>query len=307
MVVKRYLEPLVEPYFHPDSYGYRPGKSALDAVGAARQRCWRYDWVLDLDIQGFFDSIDTALLMRAVRKHTTCPWVLLYIERWLKAPVQMADGSLIVRDRGTPQGGVISPCLANLFLHYAFDMWMRRSHPDIPFERYADDAICHCRSEKQAKELRESIRDRFVDCGLTLHPEKTKVVYCKDEDRRGDHYRKDGHWYLGASPSKKSVQRLKQKVGAILVPGNQAPWPEVRDQLNSLLRGWSSYFSYGTRLMAYRAADNYVYHSVRRFLRRRHKVQSQGTRRFSDEAVYEEYGVLRLRRVHLGPMPTAAR
>ena len=114
MVVKRYLEPLVEPYFHPDSYGYRPGKSALDAVGVARQRCWRYDWILDLDIQGFFDSIDTELLMRAVRKHTTCPWVLLYIERWLKAPVQLADGSLIIRERGTPQGGVISPLLANI-------------------------------------------------------------------------------------------------------------------------------------------------------------------------------------------------
>jgi group II intron reverse transcriptase/maturase len=139
MVVKRVLEPLVEPRFHPDSYGYRPDKSALDAVGMARRRCWRHAWVLDLDIKAFFDSIDTNLLMRAVRNHTDCPWALMYIERWLKAPVRMADGSLATRERGTPQGGVISPLLANLFLHYAFDMWMRRNHPGIPFERYADD------------------------------------------------------------------------------------------------------------------------------------------------------------------------
>ena len=187
MVVKRHLEPMVEPQFHRDSYGYRPGKSALDAVGVARQRCWRYDWVLDLDIKAFFDSIDTELLMRAVRKHTDCPWVLLYIDRWLKAPVQMADGSLIGRERGTPQGGVISPLLANLFLHYAFDMWMRRNFPDIPFERYADDAICHCRTEGQAMALRAALDARFADCGLTLHPDKTKIVYCRDESRRDMH------------------------------------------------------------------------------------------------------------------------
>ena len=133
MVVKRALEPLVEPHFHDDSYGNRPGKSALDAVGVARQRCWRHDWVLDLDIQSFFEEIDRDLLMRAVRKHTDCPWVLLYLDRWLRAPVQMPDGSLISRERGTPQGGVVSPLLANLFLHYSFDKWMRRNHPNIPF------------------------------------------------------------------------------------------------------------------------------------------------------------------------------
>jgi group II intron reverse transcriptase/maturase len=152
MVVKHHLEPMAEPKFHLDSYGYRPGKSALDAIGVARQRCWRYDWVLDLDIKAFFDSIEPELLMRAVRKHTDCPWVLLYINRWLKAPVQMPDGSLVGREKGTPQGGVISPLFANLFLHYAFDMWMRRNFPDIPFERYADDAICHCR--RRAKRWR---------------------------------------------------------------------------------------------------------------------------------------------------------
>jgi group II intron reverse transcriptase/maturase len=187
MVVKRHLEPLVEPRFHPDSYGYRPGKSALDAVDKARQRCWRRDWILDLDIKAFFDSIETDLLMRAVRKHTDCPWVLLYIDRWLKVPMQMPDGSLVGREKGTPQGGVISPLLANLFLHYAFDAWMARNFPDIPFERYADDVICHCRTQAQATALRTALEERFADCGLTLHPEKTKIVYCKDQSRRDNH------------------------------------------------------------------------------------------------------------------------
>lgn len=187
MVVKRHLEPLVEPRFHPDSYGYRPGKSALDAVDKARQRCWRRDWILDLDIKAFFDSIETDLLMRAVRKPTDCPWALLYIDRWLKAPMQMPDGSLVGREKGTPQGGVISPLLANLFLHYAFDAWMARNFPDIPFERYADDVICHCRTQAQATALRTALEERFADCGLTLHPEKTKIVYCKDQSRRDNH------------------------------------------------------------------------------------------------------------------------
>ena len=145
-VVQRYLEPILEPVFHADSYGYRPGRSAHDALAAARQRCWRYDWVIDLDIRGFFDEIDRELLMKAVRHHTDCPWVLLYIERWLQAPVRMPDGVLMNREKGTPQGSVISPILANLFLHYAFDMWMQRMFPLCPFERYADDAIIHCNS-----------------------------------------------------------------------------------------------------------------------------------------------------------------
>src|SRR5512134_969220 len=134
-VIRRRLEPLVEPLFHADSYGYRPGRSAIDAIRTARQRCWRYDWVLDLDIKGFFDSIDWTLLLKAVRKHTDCPWVLLYLERWLKAPAMLEDGTLVPRERGTPQGGVISPLLANLFLHYAFDVWLGRAFPGMPFER----------------------------------------------------------------------------------------------------------------------------------------------------------------------------
>jgi len=151
MVVKLYLEPVVDPCFHPDSYGYRPGKSAIEAVGQTWRRCWRYDWVLDLDIRGFFDNIDHSLMMRAVRKHTQCKWILLYIERWLKAPATQADRTLVDRDVGTPQGGVVSPLLANIFLHHALDAWMAEKYPNIPFERYADDMVFHCKSEAQAR------------------------------------------------------------------------------------------------------------------------------------------------------------
>jgi RNA-directed DNA polymerase len=186
-VARRYLEPHLEPVFHTDSYGYRPGRSAIDAVRTARQRCWRYDWVLDIDVKGYFDSIDWELLLKAVRHHTDCPWAMLYIERWLKAPVQMEDGGVVPRTAGTPQGGVISPLLANLFLHYAFDMWMARTYPHVPFERYADDIICHCKSAKEAQALWSALADRFAVCKLVLHPQKTKIVYCKDANRPGDY------------------------------------------------------------------------------------------------------------------------
>jgi group II intron reverse transcriptase/maturase len=188
-VVRRKLEPDLEPVFHTDSYGYRPCRSAIDAVRQARQRCWHYDWVLDIDLKGYFDSIDWALLLKAARHHTDCPWVLLYIERWLKVPVQMEDGAIVSRKSGTPQGGVISPLLANLFLHYAFDMWMSRTHPEIPFERYADDIVCHCKSAEKAEVLRRALQDRLTACKLVLHPEKTKIVYCKDVHRQGDYAR----------------------------------------------------------------------------------------------------------------------
>ena len=186
-VVRRYLEPLLEPRFHRDSYGYRPDRSAIDAIGQARRRCWRYDWVLDVDIKGFFDSIDHGLLLKALRHHTDCRWVLLYIERWLKAPVMHPDGRLEARERGTPQGGVISPLLANLFLHYVFDLWQERTHSSVPFERYADDIVLHCRSEAQVHEMLEALSRRFTACGLSLHAEKTKIVYCKDTNRHGTH------------------------------------------------------------------------------------------------------------------------
>jgi len=187
MVVKMKLEPNLETHFHPDSYGYRTHKSALDAVGVARQRCWQNDWVISLDIKGFFDHINHSLLLRALRKHTQENWVLLYIERWLKAPVAFKDGTMVHPEEGTPQGGVISPLLANLFLHYTFDLWMQRTKPGVPFERYADDIVCHCRSEVEVMALKTELNHRFEQCKLTLHPTKTKIIYCKDEDRIKDY------------------------------------------------------------------------------------------------------------------------
>lgn len=187
MVAKIYFEPLVEPHFHEDSYGYRPGKSALQAVAVTRKRCWRYNWLLEFDIKGLFDNIEHDLLMKAVKHHTRNKWILLYIERWLKAPFQQNDGTQLERTKGTPQGGVISPVLANLFLHYVFDKWMERNYPQHPFCRYADDGITHCRTEAEAKLLLKSLDVRFKECGLELHPEKTKIVYCKDDDRRGEY------------------------------------------------------------------------------------------------------------------------
>ncbi|MEX2552027.1 MAG: group II intron reverse transcriptase/maturase, partial [Actinomycetota bacterium] len=182
----RLLEERLEPIFHPDSYGYRPGRSAHDALAVARQRCWKKDWVIDLDLRAFFDSVDHDLLLKAVAHHTDERWVLLYIDRWLKAPMQMPDGTLVARQRGTPQGSPISPVLANLFMHYAFDVWMVRNHQDCPFERYADDVIVHCDSKEQAETLLAAIAVRLESVGLELHPGKTKVVFCKDANRSGE-------------------------------------------------------------------------------------------------------------------------
>lgn len=188
-VVKMVLEPEVEKVFHPDSYGYRPGRSALDAVAVARRRCWEFDWVIDLDIRAFFDSMPHDLVERAVAHHTDVAWVRLYVGRWLRAAVVRPDGTREERTKGTPQGSPLSPSLANLFLHHAFDRWMQREYPRIRFERYADDAVVHCRSEREARVVLEGIRSRLDDCGLEVHPTKTKIVYCKDDDRRGKYER----------------------------------------------------------------------------------------------------------------------
>jgi RNA-directed DNA polymerase len=184
-VVAKTLEPRCEAIFHPDSYGYRPGRSQHDALAMCRQRCWTKDWVIDLDIQKFFDSVDHDLMVRAVAANTDQAWVLLYVKRWLVAPLQLPDGTLVERDRGTPQGSAISPVLANLFMHYAFDMWLTRKFPTVQFERYADDAVVHCATERQAREVLAALSERMVEVGLRLHPDKTKIVYCKDEYRSG--------------------------------------------------------------------------------------------------------------------------
>ena len=217
MVVKMYLEPLIEPHFHNDSYGYRPNKSGLDAVEVARRMCWKYDWILDIDIKGFFDNIDHELMMRAVKRHTQEPWILIYVQRWLEAPAEAKDGSLVKRTKGTPQGGVISPLLANLYLHYAFDEWMKRYYSGNPFERYADDIVVHCRTEEEAVKLKEDIRKRLEECKLELHPEKTKIVYCKDSNRRGN-YQNEKFDFLGYTFRPRSSRNRQGKLFVNFTP-----------------------------------------------------------------------------------------
>jgi group II intron reverse transcriptase/maturase len=179
------LEPSVEPIFHEDSYGYRRGRAPVDAVAVCRERCFRRDWVVDLDIRAFFDSVPWELMLRAVARHSDQKWVVMYVERWLKAPMQRPDGTLVQRVKGTPQGSPISPVLANLFLHYGLDAWMDREFPAVPFERFADDAVIHCVSDRQARFVRDAVARRLVEVGLELHPDKTRIVYCKDSRRRG--------------------------------------------------------------------------------------------------------------------------
>ncbi len=193
------LEEKLEPIFHQDSYGYRPGRSAHDALAVTRKRCWKQNWVLDLDVRAFFDSVPHDLLLKAVAHHTDERWVLLYIERWLKAPMSMPDGTTVAREKGTPQGSPISPLLANLFMHYAFDRWMVREYPGCPWERYADDAVIHCDTEAQARSLWADLAERLASLGLELHPVKTKVVYCKDGHRRGESERNHSPGYAAAS------------------------------------------------------------------------------------------------------------
>jgi RNA-directed DNA polymerase len=234
MVVRRHLEPILEPVFHNDSYGYRPGRSAHHALSVTRQRCWKYDWVLDLDVKGFFDAIDWNLLMRAVRRHTDCKWVLMYVERWLQAPVRMPDGTLASREKGTPQGAVVSPILANLFLHYTFDRWMQEHYPELPFERYADDIVCHCRSEAQARALREALEARFEACKLELHPQKTKIVYCKDANRRGK-YPNQQFDFLGYTFRPRSA---KNRNGELFVSFAPAVSDKAAKSLRQRIRRW---------------------------------------------------------------------
>ena len=262
MVVKKVLEPRLETLFHPSSYGYRPGKDAKQAVAQARQHCWRYDWVVDMDIRAFFDTIDHDLMMRAVEKHVPEKWIRLYIERWLKCDVELEDGTRKSSICGTPQGGVISPLLANLYLHYAFDAWMQRHHPSIPFERYADDVVCHCRSKEEAASLLEALRERLADCHLELHPDKTRVVYCKDHKRRGVypitrfdflgfsfHARtvqdRHGNLFTGFGPgvSRKALKRMNQVIRSLNIDRSiQSNLPELAARLNPIVRGWIEYY-----------------------------------------------------------------
>ncbi|WP_424513421.1 group II intron reverse transcriptase/maturase [Psychrobacillus psychrotolerans] len=261
MTVKLYFEPSVEPFFHEDSYGYRPKKSAIQALEITRKRCWKYNWVLEFDIKGLFDNIDHDLLMRAVEKHTKVEWIKLYIKRWLKAPFQTNKG-IKERTSGTPQGGVISPVLANLFLHYTFDKWMEINHPNNPFARYADDAVIHCKTEEEAKKLLESLNKRMNICKLELHPTKTKIIYCKDADRKEEHENisfdflgytfrprlsknRWGKHFVNFTPaiSNKSKKSIRQKVRSWKL--QLKAYKELFDlsmMFNSAIQGWINYY-----------------------------------------------------------------
>jgi group II intron reverse transcriptase/maturase len=262
MVVKQLIEPDLEPIFLTDSYGYRPEKSALDAVGVTRERCWRYDWVLEFDIKGLFDNLPHDLLMKAVRRHVKCEWAVLYIERWLTAPMER-DGELIARNRGTPQGGVISPMLSNLFLHYAFDLWMKRAHPDLPWCRYADDGLVHCRSRREAEAVMAKLQARLAECGLEMHPTKTKIVYCKDGRRKGTHpnvsfdflgycFRprraksaRSTDVFCGFNPavSAAALKSMREKIRDLNIRRRtHVTMAEIARKINPILRGWIEYY-----------------------------------------------------------------
>jgi len=261
-VVKSVLEPILEFLFHRNSYGYRPGKSALDAIAMVRRRSWENDWVVEYDIRGLFDNIDHELLLRALRKHCQTPWILLYIERWLKAPMEGEDGKLLERAKGTPQGGVVSPLLANLFLHYALDVWLARNMRSVRFVRYADDGVIHCKSERQAKLVMRRVQDRLRECRLEMHPEKSRIVYCKDINRQefypviqftflGYCFRprkamdKYGRVYVNFAPavSREALKAMRQTVrGWHIQLKCDKSLQDLSSMFNPVLRGWMNYY-----------------------------------------------------------------
>jgi RNA-directed DNA polymerase len=258
------LEPNVEPMFHEDSYAYRPGRAPVDAVAVCRERCFRKDWAVDLDIRAFFDSVPWELMLRAVARHSDQKWVVMYVERWLKAPMQKSDGTLIQRVKGTPQGSPISPVLANLFLHYGLDAWMVREFPTVPFERFADDAVIHCVSERQARLVRAAVARRLAEVGLELHPDKTRIVYCKDSRRHGSYEqvsftfcgytfrprraydKRTGEVFTGFLPavSPGKLTAMSRRVSAWRIHRRvNLTLNDLAVGINQVLRGWLAYFT----------------------------------------------------------------
>lgn len=290
MVVRNRLEPKVEPIFYKDSYGYRPNKSALDAIEQARKNCFIMPWVIEYDIVGLFDNINHDKLLSAVRKHTSDKWVLLYIERFLKAAIQMPDGNEVERKAGTPQGGVISPVLANIFMHYAFDRWMSIKFSTNHWERYADDGIIHCVTEKQALYIMDMLKKRMIECGLEIHPEKSKIVYCRSGNNQilyennsfdflGYTFRsrfvksKQGKYFLGFTPavSKASSKLFRAKIKETIEKINTTDIILLSKELNPIIRGWINYFIKFNPREAFRTGINYVNLRLAKWLKRTHK------------------------------------
>jgi group II intron reverse transcriptase/maturase len=289
--VKLLIEPVLDPIFHQDSYGYRPGRSAKQAVAVTRKRCWRYDWVVEFDIKAAFDQIDHGLLEKAVRAHIKEDWIVLYIGRWLRAPFETEQGTRLTRDRGTPQGGVVSPILMNLFMHYAFDRWMDREFAGCPFARYADDAVVHCHSQAQAQEVMQAIAKRLAECGLTMHPQKSRIVYCKDSNRTRA-YEDVSFTFLGytfrsryaknwqgvrftnflPAVSETALKRMRQTIrGWRLARRTPETLAELARQCNPAVRGWWNYYG-AFYPSALRDLWRYMDHRLERWARRKYKT-----------------------------------
>ena len=294
-VVKDYLEPVMEAVFHNSSFGYRPGRSAHDALVRCHENCVSRAWVLDVDIKGFFDNISHDIMLRLLQQHTQEKWVLLYVERWLKAGVEQKDGSIATRTKGTPQGGVISPLLANVYLHHAFDIWMNEENPQCPFERYADDIVVHCSSKEEAERMLEKLKARMAEYELTLHPEKTKIVYCKNYQRienndnesftflsysfqpraRRDKFgRKKTFFVFSGAISNAAKTSIREAIRGVMIPRwSQQTLEWFAEKLNPKIRGWVNYY---TRFNRHEALNvfSYLNELIRKWLKNKYKLRS---------------------------------